>query len=189
MMVVMDIRPGIVDLTSEDPTIDLRESVRPRRITDFDAAFGELYLRAFGVARRMLGDRDAAEDVAAETLARALARWDRLDPDRRVGWIVRVAANQSIDLLRRRRPEIVASVHDHTDHTTTRLDLTDAVRRLPRRQREVVSLRYFADLSERDTAAALGLSAGSVKTHLHRALGTLRGRLGDELEVSDGPAL
>ena len=50
--------------------------------------------------------------------------------------------------------------------------------RLPRRQRQVVALRYLSDLSERDVASMLGVSAGAVKTHLHRALGVLRERLG-----------
>lgn len=58
-----------------------------------------------------------------------------------------------------------------------RIVLSDALARLPRRQREVVALRYLADLSEAQVAASLGISTGSVKTHLHRGLISLRGRL------------
>ena len=47
----------------------------------FEAAFRELYPRAFGLALRMLGNRAVAEDLAAETMARAFAQWGRLDPD------------------------------------------------------------------------------------------------------------
>jgi len=52
--------------------------------------------------------------------------------------------------------------------------------RLPRRQRQVVSLRFFAELSTDEVASALDISTGSVKSHLHRALHTLRAQLGPE---------
>ena len=55
-----------------------------------------------------------------------------------------------------------------------------ALRRLPERQREAVALRYYLDLSEADIAAAMGVSAGSVKSHLHRGLATLARHLGEE---------
>ena len=56
--------------------------------------------------------------------------------------------------------------------------LLDAVHRLPQRQREVVVLRYYSDLSEQQIADALGIAPGSVKAHAHRALTTLRTTLG-----------
>jgi RNA polymerase sigma factor (sigma-70 family) len=150
----------------------------------FEDAFRELYPRAFALAYRMLGNRQAAEDVASETMARALMRWDRLDRDRLPGWVLRVATNQSIDLMRRKGRTLEAGVVDLEDSTTLRLALSDALRRLPRRQREVIALRYLSDLSEVDTAAALGIAPGSVKTHLHRGLASLRDQLGhDSLEA------
>ena len=69
---------------------------------DFDVAFRDLYPRAFRLAVRMLGNRAVAEDLAAETMARAYARWERLDPDRRAGWVLRVTSNQAIDLMRKK---------------------------------------------------------------------------------------
>jgi RNA polymerase sigma factor (sigma-70 family) len=53
--------------------------------------------------------------------------------------------------------------------------MTSALRRLPRRQRECLVLRYYLDLSEREIAAALGIASGSVKSHLSRGLDALRG--------------
>jgi RNA polymerase sigma factor (sigma-70 family) len=58
-----------------------------------------------------------------------------------------------------------------------RVDLARALRRLPRRQREVVVLRYLADWSEADVALALGCSVGTVKSHGHRGLAALRRHL------------
>jgi RNA polymerase sigma factor (sigma-70 family) len=148
----------------------------------FDAAFRELYPRAFGLALRMLGNRAVAEDLAAETMARAYVRWDRLDPDRRVGWVLRVTSNQAIDLLRKKGHTMVPEVIDLDDGTALRIALAAALAKLPRRQREAIALRYLSDLSEAETAAALGIGVGSVKTHTHRGLASLRASFDGDLE-------
>lgn len=144
----------------------------------FDAAFPALLRLAHQVAHRVLGEREAAQDVAAETLARALDRWPRLagHPE---PWVATVAGRLAIDAGRRRstarrhaglrRPE-PPGVVDHAQ----RLDVHAALAALPRRQREVVVLRFLADRSEAETAAALGLSTGTVKSHSHRGLAALR---------------
>lgn len=64
-----------------------------------------------------------------------------------------------------------------------RTDLTEQLMRLPRRQREVIVLRHLYEFSEHETALAMGVSAGSVKTHSHRARATLRERLGGDYFV------
>jgi RNA polymerase sigma-70 factor (sigma-E family) len=146
----------------------------------FELAFGDLYRLAYRVAFRILGDRAEAEDIAQEALARATLRWAKLH-DRPEGWVSRVASNLAIDRYRRRRREPVllsGPVGVVDDRAVERGDLVTALRRLPRRQREVVVLRYVADLSEADVAAALGCSVGSVKTHASRGLGALRRLLG-----------
>lgn len=148
----------------------------------FEEAFRDLYPRAFGLAFRMLGNRAVAEDLAAETMARAYARWDRLDPDRRVGWVLRVTSNQAIDLLRRKGHTMVPDVIDLEDGTALRIALAAALAKLPRRQREAIALRYLSDLSEAETAAALGIGIGSVKTHTHRGLAALRSNFGGRFE-------
>jgi RNA polymerase sigma-70 factor (ECF subfamily) len=175
-MVLLPRRAPVVDLTGTEGSSRPRDE-GPR---DFDAAFVQLYPRCLGLAFRMLGNRQSAEDVAAETMARALLAWDRLDPDRVAGWVLRVTANQSIDLMRRKGRVLEVGVVNLEESTTLRLALVDALQRLPKRQREAIALRYLSDLSEAETAAALGISAGSVKTHVHRGLATLRARLGDE---------
>ena len=146
----------------------------------FEAAFDGLAAIAYRVGYRLLGYVGAAEDVAQESLARAYARW------RRVGghaepWVARVAANLAIDQLRshqhrRRAPlgDAVPAAASTGIATTDRLELARLVAELPRRQREVVVLRYLADRSEAETAAVLGTSVGTVKTHAHRALSSLR---------------
>ncbi|HVX21615.1 MAG TPA: sigma-70 family RNA polymerase sigma factor [Acidimicrobiales bacterium] len=149
----------------------------------FEAAFPDLFALGYRVAFRILGDGGDAEDVAQEALARAVVRWTAVQ-DRAGGWVARVAANLAIDRYRRRRrsgsgwsgpgPDWVADRYQ-----PERLDLARALRRLPRRQREVVVLRYLADWSEQDVAASLGCSVGTVKSHGARGLGSLRRALSD----------
>ncbi len=153
----------------------------------FEAAFDELFARSVRLAQRILGDGASAEDVAAEALARAYARWPQIQElPWRDGWVLRVTSNLAIDATRnRRRPwKAVTSedVGDGTDAIAIQLALVAALRALPRRQREAIALRYLADLGEAEVALALGVSAGTVKTHLHRGVVTLRRRLGTTFE-------
>lgn len=151
-----------------------------RGLDEFDAAFPELYRAAFDAARRITGDRQAAEDAAIEASYRAAVRWTRIR-DFATPWTIRVAANLAIDgsVRGRRRSRAGAPGPRATDPVDPeiRVDLVDALRRLPVRQREVVVLRYLADLSERDTAALLGIAPGSVKSHASRGLAALRAQL------------
>jgi len=147
----------------------------------FEEAFPDLYRLAYRVSYRVLGDRGDAEDVAQEALARAHLRWTRLR-GRPEGWIVTVATNLSIDRHRRRRrlSSLVNEPLSLVDiHQAERIDLARALRRLPRRQREVVVLRYLADWSEKEVATALGVSAGAVKSHASRGIIALRHHLDD----------
>ena len=152
----------------------------------FEAAFRELFVPAYRVARRILGDPCAAEDIAAEALSRAYANWPRVSQlSYRDAWVLRVATNLALNATRRRRllfPGVEARRDD--DAATTRVALAGALQRLPARQREVVVLRHLAGLSEPEVAVRLGVSLGTVKTHLRRGHAALRGRL-----ALDGPGL
>ena len=139
----------------------------------------ELFTLAYKVAYRIVGHRQSAEDIAAEAVARAWDREDRIGAYRRP-WVARVAANLALTEVRRRaRPArllILAPSPDPVE-LVERIDLAAALRRLSRRQREVIVLRFIADLPEREVAALLGCSTGSVKTHVSRGLGSLRHQL------------
>lgn len=157
----------------------------------FEAAFSSLFLPAFRVALRILGDVEEAEDAAAEALARALRAWPRVSTlPHRDAWVMRVAANVAIDRARKVRRQqllnphgdIAAGVADPMDSAVMRLALVTALRSLSRRQRQVVALRYLAGLRETDVASALGISPNSVKKHAQRAIAALRDRLGTTWE-------
>ena len=150
-----------------------------RPSTSFDEAFPELAALVFRVAYRLLGNRAEAEDVAQEAVARAFARWRRVH-DHAAPWVARVAANLALDALRAkgRRHQVDlppdAASGGAERAAIDRMELARLLESLPRRQREVVVMRYLADRSEADTAEALGTSVGSVKRHAHRGLATLR---------------
>jgi RNA polymerase sigma factor (sigma-70 family) len=166
-----------------------------RSAPSFDERAAALAAIAYRVSFRILGQRPDAQDVTQEALARAYARWSRVGPYDEA-WITRVATNLALGVARRGR---VARRHartrrvdagppaDGTRLVDQRRELVAALRRLPRRQRQVVALRYLADLSEKDVAAALGCSPGTVKQHASRGLDALRRALADEVPTDPSP--
>jgi RNA polymerase sigma factor (sigma-70 family) len=148
----------------------------------FEEAYVELFTRAQRIAARILNDQSEAEDVAAETMVRAMGSWSRVRTFS-VPWVSRVATNLSIDAIRRKPvlasgDPLVSLDGDATD----RVMLVGAMRTLSSRQRQAVVLRYVVGLSEGEVAETMGLSAGTVKTHLARGLAALRARYGDGAE-------
>lgn len=157
--------------------------------TQFEEAFDGLFRRAFLVGRRILHDPASAEDVAAEAMARAYARWGKIgEQPWREGWVVRVTTNLALDVARARNRMSDQQPAERTvvdDDVAVRLALVEALAHLPRRQREVVALRHLGDLSEAECAEVLRVSTGSVKTHLHRGVAALRTRLGAEIDMEE----
>jgi RNA polymerase sigma-70 factor (sigma-E family) len=136
----------------------------------------------------LTGDRGHAEDLVQVTLWRTARRWNALSgsPD---AYAHHVLVNLSRDRRRslRRRPREVAQLdlvvdrgHDDTEALLERNAMAQAVRRLPRRQREVVVLRFFLDLSVAQAAAVLGASEGTVKSYTARAIAQLRVLLSED---------
>ena len=130
----------------------------------------------------MLGRRGESEDVAQETLARAFVHWRKVRGYAEA-WVVRVAGNLAIDSWRRTNRGRPRRHHRPPDGSAPgpngqRVDLHRALETLSRRQREVIVLRFLADLPEADVARALGCSVGSVKQHASRGLAALRTTMG-----------
>ena len=129
----------------------------------------------------LCGDWHEAEDVVQEVLAKAALHWRRIERvDYPEAYVRTMVVNELRSMWRRpwRRarptdqPDV--SVGDATDTVAARTDLVAALRQLPLRQRATVVLRYFEDLSEEQTAAALGCSVGTVKSQSHKAIRSLQ---------------
>lgn len=132
----------------------------------------------------LTGDRGRAEDLVQQTLVKVHRRWSHIASAESPYAYTRAAlANESASWWRRRRvAETLGDLPAHADrdpsdhyrHVDTRDQLARAVLQLPPRMRAVIVLRYFEDLSEADTAHALGMSLGSVKSQTSRGLERLR---------------
>jgi len=154
------------------------------------ALYAEHALGLTRLAFIMLGDRFAAEDVVQEAFCGLYRAWDRLpDHDNVVGYLRISVVNGCRSALRRARrtPRVVAlpsaaSAEADALAGEERRAAVDALRRLPPRQREVLVLRYFADLPQHETAQAMGVSLGTVKSTTARALAALGRMLREEVQ-------
>lgn len=155
---------------------------------DFAAFFAATWPRLFRTTYGVTGDRHLTEDALQSAFARAWRSWARVSAaDDRLAYVRRMAINEALNRLRRastRREGVVASVPDagQPDGSAVVLDREatwQAVLALPPRQRAVVVLRYYEDLTEREIADVLGCRPGTVKSQASAALATLRTRLGD----------
>jgi RNA polymerase sigma-70 factor (ECF subfamily) len=149
-----------------------------------DPVFQALYEREFALVFRAVqllsGDPVLAEDATQEAFARALARWRRLRSHPAPGgWIATTALNVARRQLRRRDPPAIEGERPLQTDLVQQILVREAIRSLPPRQLEAVALHYLMDLPVRETADAMGVDVGTVKTHLHRARATLSRTLGE----------
>lgn len=148
----------------------------------FAAAFDDVYTDCVRLAWHLTGNRDDAEDIAADVLASAWRRVERgeiADPRR---YLLRAVSNRARSWLRRRYVRVKAGrvrsgddrgVRWHPDDVTDRDQMWTALARLPDRQRITLVLRYYEDLSVDETAQVMGVSGGTVKSNTSRGLARL----------------
>jgi RNA polymerase sigma-70 factor (sigma-E family) len=172
-------------------------SAAPRHpAADAEAAVTELYqAHALGLTRLahvMLGDRTGAEDVVQEAFDGLYRHWDRLKDTRKAPQYLRSSVlNGCRTELRRGRRRGARLRYDAADSAEPpaggaeqsaeaavmagedRREVLAAITRLPNRQREVLVLRYYLDEPDADIASSLGITAGTVRSTLHRALASL----------------
>ena len=130
----------------------------------------------------LTGDWYVAEDLVQEAMAKTAQHWSRIERfDHPDAYVRRVLVNAAYARWRRRHHRETSTEHlpdpgvsDGSQDRAVEADLLAAVRALPPRQRAAVVLRYFEQLSESETAVAMGCSAGTVKSSTHRGLASLR---------------
>ncbi len=158
---------------------------------DADEAVTELYATHYRSLVRLavlfVRDVETAEEVVQDSFVAMHGAWRRLrDPDSALAYLRQSVVNRSRTALRRRRtaekhePD---ALHDMPSAESSALRTLEhdrvmaALRRLARRQREVLVLRYYADLSEAEIADTLRISRGAVKSHASRGMAALRSNL------------
>jgi RNA polymerase sigma-70 factor (sigma-E family) len=149
----------------------------------FRAYVSQRYPALVRTAYLLTGSRPDAEDLVQTALAKTWLGWDRIrDRDALDGYVRRVMVNTQTSFWRRRK--ITAVLTDAPPERDDGRDeahgialhdaLWTALAGLPARQRAIVVLRYYEDLSEAETAEVLGISVGTVKSATSRALAKLR---------------
>jgi RNA polymerase sigma-70 factor (sigma-E family) len=139
----------------------------------------------------LTGDRSGAEDLVQSALEKTHRKWAKVATMQApAAYVRRTMVNTAISWRRRRRvSEVPLLAHDTTPApdpyggVEQRQQIIAALRKLPPKMRAVLVLRYFEDLSEADTADALGCSVGTVKSHASRGLARLR----EHLHPAAGP--
>jgi RNA polymerase sigma factor (sigma-70 family) len=162
-----------------------------------DLAFERLYRSSrddvYAYVAGLLRDAPAAEEVTAAAFERAYRKRNRFDPERGEprAWLFGIARNAALDELRRRgrQAELTAEPADvetfgpaeGAAHSERRLTVSAALERLDPSERELIALKYFAGLENREIARVLGIGESNAGTKLHRAMTKLR-------EACDGNA-
>ncbi|MEU5595603.1 SigE family RNA polymerase sigma factor [Streptomyces sp. NPDC020298] len=142
------------------------------------------YRSLLGLAALLLDDTASCEDVVQEAFIRVHSARKRVrDPEKTLAYLRQTVVNLSRSALRRRilglkllskpMPDM-ASAEEGAYDSLERRDLIKAMKGLQRRQREVLVLRYFADMTEAQVAETLGISLGSVKAYGSRGIAALR---------------
>jgi RNA polymerase sigma-70 factor (sigma-E family) len=167
-------------MANDDEVVELCRRLRPELV---------------GVLTLYCGDRHLAEDLVQQTLARVWASWGRMRRiDDRRAYIHRMALNAARSQFRRHRAKRrarqrlghPAPVASRSSDQANVVAVRAAVAALPPRQRAAIVLRYFADLSVRDTAAVMGCAEGTVKALTSKAISALRAQgLVDDEEHAD----
>ncbi|MFE9428822.1 SigE family RNA polymerase sigma factor [Kitasatospora sp. NPDC006697] len=160
-------------------------------LDDASAEFHDFFERHYAelsrLAHLLTGESDAADDLAADALVALWQGWDRLRrADHPVAYARGVVANMARERIRgavreRRRITLFwTRAPERTDgpDVAAVLDVRTALARLPFRKRACVVLRHAFDLSEKETALALGISVGTVKSQTSKGMAELQGLLG-----------
>jgi RNA polymerase sigma-70 factor (sigma-E family) len=164
---------------------------------DADTAVEELYAahyrRLVRLSVLLVRDLETAEEVVQDAFVAMHDRWRRLrDPDLALAYLRQAVVNRSRSVLRHRgvqarhadaeRPVVrdLPGADEAALVTERRGTLLEALRTLSDRQREVLALRYYLDLSEAEIASTLGISRGAVKSHASRGVAALRSLMEDE---------
>jgi RNA polymerase sigma-70 factor (sigma-E family) len=158
-----------------------------RAAEPFETFFRREYPQMVAVAYGVSGSRWAAEELAQEACLRAYRSWDKIASyDKPGAWLRRVTINLASSHVRRRVSEVKAverfalhRVEPIEPHPDDEMEFWAAVKRLPRRQREAVVLRYVDGMEGAEIAEVMGVAESSVRTHLQRGRETLAKVLDD----------
>ncbi|WP_182523683.1 sigma-70 family RNA polymerase sigma factor [Nocardioides dongkuii] len=152
---------------------------RADRDTEFSDFYGARVAALRRVAYVVTHDWHAAEDATQRAFVKVYRAWPRIRRDGLEAYVRRAVVNESLSWITRRPRDVVGGVVPDRAvvEPDVPLDLAAALATLPPQQRAVIALRFVDDRSVAETAAALGLAEGTVKSHTAKAIATLRQHL------------
>lgn len=153
----------------------------------FETVYDEYRRLVYGVALRVLSDREIAQDVTQSVFMKLWSNPEAFAGGNFNAWIVRVARNRAFDVLRARAarpegevPESMPADDSLEDAALSRLDaqaIRSAIGQLPPEQRELIELGFFGGITHQEIARSTGLPLGTVKTRIRTGLRRLRSAL------------
>jgi RNA polymerase sigma-70 factor (ECF subfamily) len=162
-----------------------------RGVEPFERFYEREFRSVVGLAYALSGSRAASEDLAQEAFIAAHRNWDKIGTyEKPEAWVRRVVSNLSVSRFRRRTTEMKALTRLAGFRNETTVlpvlpseaeDFWSHVRKLPRRQAQVIALHYLEDLPVLEIAEILECSPNTVKVHLHKGRQKLADRLGVEM--------
>jgi RNA polymerase sigma-70 factor (sigma-E family) len=164
-------------------------------VPEYDDVYAALWPRLVRTAYAITRDRGLAEDAVQSAFAKAYRSWRRVSrADAPEAYLRRMVVNEVLNdrRLARRRHEVSSAeppertVHESADEIRAHDEMWSALASLPPRQRAVLVLRYYEDLSEQQIADALGCRPGTVKSQASAALASLRSRLDLPTRTGEG---
>ena len=158
-------------------------------MTDFEQFASAALPGLLRFGHGLTGDPRLAEELVQQALVSTWGRWAKIRHDQPHAYVRRAMVHHHTSWWRRARREMpLPDWYDRVEPRSSAVEDRDrtmaALRRLPSRQRAVIVLRYYEDLSEAEIADVLGCSPGTVKSHASRALRTLENLLSDDRETT-----
>ena len=178
---------------TSEPTMTQSPTARTTRDAEFAEWMEARQRKLLRTAYLLTGNVHEAEDLVQTALAKVYLAWDRVSKAQSVDAYARkILVNEHTSMWRRlwRQRETVSDTStydvpvDSPEYDGVAAALWDTVRALPERQRAVVVLRYYEQLSEKEAAEALGVTVGTIKSQSSRALDTLRDQLGSRTGIT-----
>lgn len=155
---------------------------REKREAQFEAFYHRDLGRLYSVALALMGEREAAADITQEALVRTYVAWRRIRANPS-GFAYRTILNLSKNRFRRKAVELKflpASEETTVGPSPDRMLLQQLLKALSPRQKTVMVLRFYEDLSESEIANLLGVPIGTIKSDVHRSLKRIRTKLSAE---------
>lgn len=157
--------------------------------TDLPALYDKHYRSLVRLTSMYVGDRETSEEIVQDAFVKLMSGRYRFEPGKEGPYLRSIVLNGARSTLRKRKvrrakkpepPGPVASAEVGGVNLIERERMLELVRSLPKKQADVLILRYYLDLSEKEIAETLGIAPGSVKSHAHRGLSKLNARLQDD---------